>query len=227
MIRVSFLNAVAFCNSDGPDLELDTARRWHARHSHTALASRAALVLPSAGVLSTRSPLSSSCVPRHRRCGASPQRRGMSESSPKGALRARRNGVERGRDGDCVLVRGHDVGGVADLAAQVGSEVASAEIVWRPPQRLPERAGASSPAALSRSIRASVATWPPSLIQRSTASLSCSHSSCDFMIATSLRALRRGPDPPSSLSLWAGHAAGPPRGRRRRCAPCPRRSRRA
>jgi hypothetical protein len=29
MIRVSFLNAVAFCDSDGPGLdELDTARRW-------------------------------------------------------------------------------------------------------------------------------------------------------------------------------------------------------
>jgi hypothetical protein len=44
MIRVSFLNAVAFCDSDGRGLELDTARRWHPRHSHTALAYRAALV---------------------------------------------------------------------------------------------------------------------------------------------------------------------------------------
>ena len=35
-----------------------------------------------------------------------------------------------------MLALGHDVGGLADLAAEVGSEVASGELVRRPPQCL-------------------------------------------------------------------------------------------
>ena len=41
-----------------------------------------------------------------------------------------------GSNGDAVVLLGHDVGGLAGLAAEVGREVAAAELVRRPPEGL-------------------------------------------------------------------------------------------
>ena len=50
-------------------------------------------------------------------------------------------------DSDRALVVGHDIGGLARLAAEVGSEIAAGELVGRPPQRIVRDCGVVARAA--------------------------------------------------------------------------------